>query len=113
MTWKSSNTGVLAHQKPFFEVNGVMLMKDTFSKETHKHVALIGLNPAAWSGHSYRSGCATIVAMASLSDWEIKPLDQRCTPEIYQSTDNFVKVLHSKVSGTPFSFRNAYITNVI
>ena len=89
-------------------------------KETCMRVTLIGLSPAAYSSHSYRSGCATTATMAGLSDWEIKLLGhwasdayQRYIRALVPLLRLFATKLSWPVSGTPFSFWNAYVANVI
>jgi hypothetical protein len=54
--------------------NGAILTRETFIKHTRLHLTLIGIDPARYSGHSYRTGGATTAALAGLHDWEIKQL---------------------------------------
>ena len=118
IAWKTRHVGYLPNE-PFFNADGVPLSKDTFTKQTRLHIAMIGLDPSAYSGHSYRSGSATSAAMAGLSDWEIKLLGRwssdayhryiRAPPTLLQG---FALRITMTNNSSPFSFRNPYITNV-
>ena len=117
----SKDQGEMLAHLPLFVLQGSPLSKEVFVTETRLYLALIGQDPSKFSGHSYRSGCATSAAMAGLSDWEIK-LMGRWTSDAYQRYIRApVALLASfaqRVSCLPgqdslFSFRNPYVTNAI
>lgn len=117
--WKVEQKCQLGPNEPFFAMYGAMLTKDVFQKETRLKIALIGMNPKDYSGHSFRSGSATTAAMAGLTDWEIKLLG-RWTSDAYQRyirapvtmPRSFASRMVNTSGVTPFSYRNPYITNV-
>ncbi|XP_070550465.1 integrase/recombinase xerD homolog [Ptychodera flava] len=58
---------------PFFLLPGnVPLTRQFFIRHLKHSIGQIGLDPNAYSGHSFRSGGATSAAAAGVSDWEIK-----------------------------------------
>ena len=101
---------------PLLVLAGAPLTKDMFVKETGLYIALIGKDASKYSGHSYRSGCATSAAMVGMSDWEIKLLG-RWTSDAYQRYIQAPTVMlvafAQRLSLHPnhSSFCNPYITN--
>ena len=63
--------------------NGAFLTKSLLVSTTRTYIALIGINPDNYTGHSYRVGGATTAAEAGLNEWEIK-LMGRWSSEAYQ-----------------------------
>lgn len=60
-----------------------VLTKSNFVRQTRQLLHLSGYNPDGYSGHSFRSGCATSAAQAGLSDWELQLLG-RWSSSAYQ-----------------------------
>ena len=65
-------------------INGTVLTKPLFVTMTRTYLAMIGVNPAKYTGHSYRVGGATTAAEAGLNEWEIK-LMGRWSSNAYQT----------------------------
>jgi hypothetical protein len=60
---------------PFFrDASGHALTKSYFVSVTRIALALVGLDPAKFSGHSFRAGAATTAGDVGFSEWEIKML---------------------------------------
>ena len=60
---------------PLFQYqSGTPLTKDALTSETRSLLAMSGLNPAHYAGHSYRIGAATAAASVGLPPWLIKTL---------------------------------------
>ena len=117
--WKLAQDLESQPTDPFFSVNGIVLTKDLFIRETRLRVAMIGLDPLQYSGHSFRSGSATTAAMAGMSDWEIKVLG-RWTSDAYQRyirapvtmLSSFASRMSNVSLSSEFNYRNPYITNI-
>ena len=70
--------------KPLFLFSdGSVLTKTVLNKHIKLCVALIGINPDNYTGHSLRAGGATDAAKSGLADWEIKLLG-RWSSDTYQ-----------------------------
>ena len=64
-------------------LTGAVLSKSLLVLNLRKFLIGIGMEPLAYSGHSFRSGGGTDGALAGLADWEIK-LAGRWTSDAYQ-----------------------------
>lgn len=99
--------------------NGVTLSRVLFIKQVKMFLALAGIDPDNYSGHSFRIGGATTAAAAGLADWEIQVLG-RWTSNTYQ---RYIRTPSTLLVGfaqrmtrqdyTPiYNFRNPYVKNV-
>ena len=105
-----------------FVFDGKPLTKLVFVSLMRMYLTLIDLDPSEYSGHSFRSGCATSAAMAGLSDWEIKLLGH-WTSDAYQRYIRAPQIMLASFSArisqnqptnnSVFTLRNSYIKNVI
>ena len=69
---------------PLFQLSsGMPLTKNIFVSTTRKYLNAINLDPARYSGHSFRAGCATTAATVGLADYELQLLG-RWTSSAYQ-----------------------------
>ena len=50
------------------------MYKEHFVSATKLGIAMLGLNPSEYTGHSYRAGSATTASMVGFSSWELKML---------------------------------------
>jgi len=63
----------LDYAKPLFQFNnGSVLTRSLLVNHTRTYLALAGIDPERFTGHSFRVGGATSAAEAGLSEWEIK-----------------------------------------
>ena len=60
------------HTRLFIYPNGAPFNKATFVQQVKLQLALSGIDPEPYSGHSFRSGGSTDGAMVGLKDWELK-----------------------------------------
>ena len=67
----------------FLLSSGMPLTKQIFVSTTRKYLKVLNLDPARYSGHSFRAGCATTAATVGLADYEIQLLG-RWTSSAYQ-----------------------------
>lgn len=77
---------IIPHQQTdplFIFQNGVVLSKTLLSKQLKLILALAGIDPSQYSGHSLRAGAATDAAASGLPDWQIGMLG-RWTSNTYQ-----------------------------
>ena len=99
--------------------NGVCLSRSLFVNNVKMFLALAGIDPKGYSGHSFRIGGATTAASAGLMDWEIKVLG-RWSSDTYQ---NYIRTPTSVLLGfanrmsktehnTLYNFRNPYVKNI-
>lgn len=91
-----SNKGVLGSQDqhPRAYQSGTSLTKDA---ETRSLLAMSGLNPMQYAGHSYRIGAATTAASVGLLPWLIKTL-RRWSSDCYERYIRSPNSLLSEVS---------------
>ena len=69
---------------PLFQVGVDVAMKKSYFINALKLCLIdVGLNPALYGGHSFRSGSASSASLKGFSDWEIK-LMGRWQSEVYR-----------------------------
>ena len=69
---------------PLFSTDtGILLTKPLFQKQLSLYIDSLGFPSGLYSGHSFRSGCASAAAAAGMMDWEIKLLG-RWASDAYQ-----------------------------
>lgn len=99
--------------------NSVPLSRKLFVNHVKMYLALSGIDPEHYSGHSFRIGGATTAAAAGLADWEIQILG-RWTSNTYQryirtpSTllVNFAQRMTCQDYAPIYNFRTPYVKNV-
>lgn len=80
---------------PLFQYqSGTPLTKDALTSETRSLLAMSGLNPTLYAGHSYRIGAATTAASVGLPPWLIKTLGH-WSSDCYQ---RYIRCPHSLLS---------------
>lgn len=77
--------------------SGTPLTKDALTFETRSLLAMSGLNPMQYAGHSYRIGAATTAASVGLPPWLIKTLG-RWSSDCYERYIRCPNALLSEVS---------------
>jgi hypothetical protein len=108
------------HNRPLFIFqNGVSLSRALFVSNVKMYLALAGIDPRGYSGHSFRIGGATTAAAAGLADWEIKILG-RWSSDTYQryirtptsSLIGFAKRMTTQHYDRIYNMRNPYVKNI-
>ena len=64
----------LYNQALFVHSDGSVLTHNTFVTSTKAMLSKLGHNPALYSGHSYRIGCASTAGSHHFRDWEVQLL---------------------------------------
>ena len=77
------STQKLSSKDALFQSNGTHLTRTLFQKLVKLYISALGYSSTNYSGHSFRSGCATSAAAAGMLDWEIKLLG-RWASDTYQ-----------------------------
>ena len=70
------------HTPLFLYKNHISLSRDMLVTNTRLYIAMIGINPDRYSGHSYRLGGATSMAASGFTEWEIMMLG-RWSSDVY------------------------------
>lgn len=90
------NTRAMSGSDPLFLFdNDTILSRSILVSTTRSYLAMCGIDPEKYTGHSYRVGGATSAAEAGLSDWEIKAMG-RWNSECYH---RYIKASIIKVIG--------------
>jgi hypothetical protein len=78
--------------KPLFLYkSGIVLSRKLFVDNTRLYLSMIGVDPARYTGHSYRVGGATCAAASGMADWEIKMLGR-------WSSDAYLRYIKTPIS---------------
>ena len=83
LTYLESDPHATGIQPLFKTPNGTFLNKTLFSQQLKLYMSALRYDSQSFSGHSFRSGCATSAAAAGFLDWEIKLLG-RWVSDSYQ-----------------------------
>lgn len=88
----------VSNSVPLFSVcGGSPLSRDYFCSITRLCLSMLGIDPALYSGHSFRAGSATSAGNVELSSWELKKLG-RWSSECYNIYLRNPKVVNSFAS---------------